>query len=519
MSKRIRTLLFSGIAVVVLVGLLVALLLLPAPDTNTGEGTATTTTTGAQDTSIRLWDKTAKDAEGNAITVKDVTVTKGDVSYTLVADKDAVLHLKNHPSLPHDESVATSLANQLQSVVVSRLIEETSANAQKFGFDDEEKEPITVSASYSDGTSFAFELGDANPSGGGVYLREKGKTAVYLYSAASAAPFYKKETDYLSKTPITSPEPKDTDDALNDTVVIREVELSGTVRPSVIYFQVSGEPIVEDEVASSSSGYLIKKPYFRSVDMNSELINASVYSAFTAADVAAVNPTAAQMATFGLTKPYSQCAFTLAVQHANETTNEDEKTVTTYSYYNVFKYTVKLGNKTEDGLRYAAVYKEGKLFPIVYLIEESNLAWASVQYDDLAEDLLFYTYIRNVTSMKFTLDGTATTFELTHLDEEEEEDLVVKANGKTYDTANFRLLYQSLMSLERSYSTTDTPSGDAVFEMVVKTNKADIPGTSLKLYAYSGSKYLVRHSTGETYLIEAKKVEPFFAQYRDYLAQ
>lgn len=518
MSKRVRTLLFSGIAVLVLVALLVVLLILPDPNNDKLNG-GTTTTAPQEDTSIRLWDKTQKDAEGNAVTVKEVTVKNENGSYTLIGDKEAVLLLKSHKDLPHAKENASALSTQLQSVVVSRLIEENPATAEKFGFDTEKGPAVEVSATYSDGSSFAFELGDANPSGGGVYLRVKGGKAVYLYSAASAAVFYYKEGDYLTKTPITAPTPHDTEDAASDTVIVREVELSGSVRPSTIYFQVSGEPSVEGQIAASSSGYYVKKPYFRNVNMNSELIQASAYSLFTAADVAAVNPTAAQLAEFGLTKPYSQCAFTLAVQHPNETKNEDDKTVTTFTYYNVFKYVVKLGDKTEDGLRYAVVYQEGKLFPIVYLVNEKDIAWASAQYDDIADNFLFYTYIRNVKSMKLTLDGTATTFNLQHLDADADETLAVTANGKTYKAADFRVLYQELMGVQRSSATTDEPKGDAVFELVIETNKTDIPGTSLKLYHSSASKYLVRHSTGETYLVDAKTVEPFFEHYRNFLAQ
>ena len=120
--------------------------------------------------------------------------------------------------------------------------------------------------------------------------------------------------------------------------------------------------------------------------------------------------------------------------------------------------------------------------------------------------------------MKFTLDGVATTFQLEHLDEDADEMLKVTAGGKSYKAADFRVVYQELMSLQRSASTTDEPSGDAVFELIVDTNKDDIQTTSLKIYRYSGSKYLVRHSTGETYLVDAKTVEPFFQTYRNFLA-
>ena len=512
MSKRVRTLLLSGVAVAVLAVLLVVLMLIPAPDT--GDASQTTTTANPK---VTVWDKSTGDKDGNSISVTAVTVKNGDAGFTLNADQDGQLLLTDYPTLPHDNGTIVTLTNQLRVIEAIRLIDKAPTEPQKYGFDKEEP-ALSVSATYSDGSTFAFEIGDENPDKSGRYLRVIETGAIYLYAAKSAETFYTEGINYLSKSPVASPSLKEEEDAAEDTVVVREAELSGSLRPVPIYYEVSSEAIVEGGVEASSTGYFIKKPYFRGMKMDSPLIDSSAYTSLFATSVAAVYPTSAQLAEWGLDNPYSQCAFTLAARHANVTKNENDKNVTTYSYYNAVEYTIRLGNVTEDGLRYAAVYEEGKLFPIVYRVQADKIAWASVQYDEVADSLLFYTYIRNVKTVSTTAEGVTTTFSLTHTDDED-NNLIVKKGADTVAAEGFRELYQSMMALQRSSATTDKPSGEAVFALKITTNTAAVPNTDVKLYPYSGSKYLAAHASGETYLIDAKAVEPFLKQYKEYVKQ
>lgn len=510
MSKRVRTLLLCGVAVAVLAVSLVAVLLIPPPD----DGGTTQTTTTEADTKVDVWRKTGNDADGKSITVKSVSVKNGDEGYTLITNDDGNMVLEQYPDLPHDNGSLVTLKNQLMTIEAIRLIDKAPTEPQKYGFDGT---ALTVSATYTDGTSFVFEIGDKNPDESGRYLRATESGEVYLYDAGEAETFYLSGIQYVSKSPLTLPETKDEESAASDTVVVRDVELGGTIRPSNIYFQVSSEPIVEGGVEASSTGYFIKRPYFRGVKMNSPLLDSVAFTNLYVKSVEAVYPTAAQLKEYGLDTPYSQATVTLAARHDNVTKNENDKTVTTYSYYNALEYTIRIGNEAGDGLRYAVVYQENKLFPVVYRVQAKNVAWCDVQYDDVADTLLFYTYILKVQDVSVTVDGITTKFDLKHVTDDESTTTVVKSNGKTIDADKFREIYQAMMSLQRLAATTDKPSGDPVFALKITTNTDTVPNTDVKLYPYSGSKYLAAHSSGETYLIDAKAVEPFLKQYREFI--
>ena len=302
-------------------------------------------------------------------------------------------------------------------------------------------------------------------------------------------------------------------------MVIRDAELSGSVRPQTIYFEATEALKTETGISVSPSGYMIKKPYYRAVSSASPLMEYTAFSGLTAEDIAAVYPTAVQLREYGFGDPYSACTFNLAVQRTNTETDENGEEVYTFSYYNVFKYTVKLGNENEDGLRYAVVYAEDELFPVVYLVDESGIEWADAQYDDMADTLLFYIHIVSVERMTLTLDGTTTTFELTHTPSEDgtSTDLAVTAGGTAYDDDEFRDVYTGLMGMYRTGKADGVPAGSPVLTVSIESNTASVQDVQIKLYQQSASKYTVVQSTGEIYSVNAKTVEAFLDQYRAFL--
>lgn len=129
-------------------------------------------------------------------------------------------------------------------------------------------------------------------------------------------------------------------------------------------------------------------------------------------------------------------------------------------YYNVAAHTITVGNKDEDGNYYVMADD----IPVIYLVSSSSISsWVSLQYDDVADTMLFMENIVNVKSISLTVDGKETLFELSHYPDKEESDdqLVVKVGDKTYSTPTFRSLYQILMGVARNGSASEKPSGHA----------------------------------------------------------
>lgn len=507
MSKRILTLVGCFVAVAALVGALIALTAIPPAD----GGTTTTTTVPVTPTvTVVKKDKAAVAA----------TITNQNGTFTLQKDTNGLTTVVGQETLPHSTLAVANLMDSLKRIEAVRVVAEAPESPQNYGFDKADAPAVLVEATYADNSTFAFEVGDAAPSATAHYLRVKGQTAVYLVADDYVETCFDGPFDYLSKTPVTAPESNQAaTDKDTHTVVVRDVSLTGSVRAEELYFQVVEDLLNEAGVSSSPSGYVIKRPYYRAIKTGSPVAEYTTFSGFTAAGIAAVHPTAAQLTEFGLDNPYSQAVFNLAVQRLHTETGEDGKDVHTLSYYNVFEYTIKLGAVNEEGLRYAVVYTEDKLIPVVYLVRESSVAWANVQYDDIADNLLFYIHITQIDRLTITQDGVTTAFDLTHVKNEDDSfGLTVTAAGKPYDAANFRNLYGRLMSLYRAGEAEKDVEGEPDLVLDLKTNSQTIPSSTISLYRYSASKFLVKHSGGETYLVNAKTVEPLMEAYRDFLA-
>ena len=227
MTKRTRSLLYAVIALVAVAVLLVGLLLLlPEKEQDPDDDTSV-------DESVVLLDKTAD----KNITVSSATISLAGSAHTFSRAKDGLYTLKGYDDLPLDQTVFESVADTLLNVTASRLVVENPENPLDFGF-GKAQSGMTVTATYSDGTSFSFEIGDLSPSKDTYYLREVGKTTIYLIESSFRDELSYEPVQYLNWSPIVAPEAVES----TDTVVVRDVTLSGAVRPKDIFFQITAQP-------------------------------------------------------------------------------------------------------------------------------------------------------------------------------------------------------------------------------------------------------------------------------------
>lgn len=521
MSSRTRTLLISVIALVVLLALLIGVLLLPGTTDNEGGGqttTAATTTTIVFKPTSPTGNTQPTGTTGSSSTIRSVKVTTPKETFTAETNDKGYLRIKGHEDLEDfvNTGYLSYLVEELADITALRMIQSAPEHPEDFGFDPEKGCTAKLEVIYADGSAIAFEIGDEAPSGEGYYFRESSSSAIYLVDAEFADAVSQPSTSYLSMSPIVAPTTAQTNSG--DTVVVRDVLLSGTVRPEPISFQVSQTPQNKDDNAQIMTGYHLTKPFYRNLKSGTNMLSVSTYSGFIANDIALLRPTEKDLAAYGLDDPYSLCTVNLSIQKSTTTTDENGEESTTFSFYNTLEYTVKLGNKVKDNeeRRYAVVYHGDELVPMIYEVTTSGMVWAEAQYDDLADPLLFFNYIDEVEAFTIALDGKTTKFELTHYPDKTEanERLKVVANGNRYDTDTFRDVYQALMGILRIESTTDKPSGDPILTLDIRTNTEASRSCWLKLYRYSAGKYLVEHDTGETYLVGAKDTEDALNQCR-----
>ena len=158
---------------------------------------------------------------------------------------------------------------------------------------------------------------------------------------------------------------------------------------------------------------------------------------------------------------------------------------------------------------------------MVYLFEPSAVSsWAKAQYEDVADDMLYFQYITNLTSVAITTDGEAKTFSLSHFPDEEDSDntLKVTAGGETYSTPDFRTLYTSILSLFRVGSTDEKPAGTPLLTLQFNPMKQYGTPTRINIYEYTAGHCIAVHNSGEKHLVGAKEVQSLIADYNKFLA-
>ena len=266
-----------------------------------------------------------------------------------------------------------------------------------------------------------------------------------------------------------------------------------------------------------ASTMYMKVPYLRMIDSDAFYNVSSMMLSLTASGVEMPYPTDEQLAEYGISKdtPYSAVNFALAVTEASASESGSGTVVSHYGEKEN-EHVIILGNKNEDGYYYALVDN----YNAVYLLAPSSVPWAELQYLDVVGKNIFIKDITTVDTMTMTVNGTATTFTLTHdtANEVFENRLKVHAGKQEYSSDDYRTLYETLLRVKRVAATdADAVAGDVVFRLQLTFNDGNAP-LDYTVYTMSGSRHMLVTNDGEQIALSAKDVSDFLKQYENFLA-
>ncbi|HPU57950.1 MAG TPA: DUF4340 domain-containing protein [Candidatus Avimonas sp.] len=495
MKNRIRNLIIASVAVVILVGALLAVLfLLPEKDDDTSSDTSESET-------VELVKKNT-DSKGDYIDnpIKKVVI-KNETEYEISLNKDKQLCVKGFEDLPINDSQLDLLSSNLSSLTAERKLTEDSSNAADFGLD---KPRATAEVTYHDDSVLKFELGNDAPGDAGVYLRIEENGPIYLVSSSFGEYLLEKPEAYIGTTLITAPAVKEDENSdssnsgSNDTPVLRSIKLTGSVRNNSP-FVISVNENMNNKDWFSAYTYLVTSPIKKGVREKFSETAQSLTSLY-AIEAVKAHPTADDLKKYGLDKPYSVAELTLAVQSIKS--GDNDETITTY--YNSTKHTVKLGNKDKDGNYYALVND----IKAVYLVSSGSVPWAELNYNDVASELLFLRDITTMKAVELEIGGNKTRFDLTHYPDEDDRDknMKVEIGGKQYSTDIFRDFYQVLMSLKRFGDSDKSPGGnpEVVIRLIPEKESDTI---TAKFYKKTASTYHCEMSDGDKFAVKASDID------------
>lgn len=470
MQKMTRNLIILGVLVVLAVGgfFILPNLSKPAP-TASAVPTATQAVADVTLSSYTTDDVVQVDVQNNA-----------GAPYTLLKqDKDYVL--KGQESLALDQSAALSRFSAVGSVVGERLIEENAADLGQYGLDNP---AATITATYADGKTQTFLLGDRTPTGNTFYFMKKGDPRVITVWMNVGTAFTSIADNLLQKRTIDI----SSDDITQVTILKGGKE----------YLEVAYTP--EEKV--SISAWKMIKPWSRYVDISSSPgENQEAYFttflkdavSISLGDVVAANPT--DLAQYGLDNPSTVIRVTGKSDRSFE---------------------LQVGKEITD----SAVYARFADSPAVYKLDKSSLAFADITPFRLVDKTIQLVNIANALGVQVKGLGADTLLKIEHVPALDDQGVQKKdGNGNpmfdqkfTVDGAAIedklsRYYYQIAIGLQ-SFSTVKEgwqPTGDPALTLTY-TRDSDPTTVALSFYDYDTNFYAVQ-SNGETiFTIKKEKI-------------
>ncbi len=429
MKKNIRIMIISVAAVVILVAMLLILMNLPSSD---GDGTSST----ASSSSISLNETTSDD-------VSKVEVKNNSDSYTVEVGNSDSYSVEGLEGFELNTTAITALKSDSAGVAATQVVEEQAEDLSIYGLNSPKAE---ATITYKDGETISLAVGNEAAGNAGTYVTVNSENKVYLFNSAKVDTFSYPLLEYVSKDITPSQEEavaaanggevSSSEDGQTQTPQFAKMTLSGTVRE---------EPIVVEPAAAISgiSQYTITSPKQKEADYTkiSEYVGA-IYG-LTADEVAAINPTDADLETYGLKEPYSKIV----------------------ADFDIGTVTLLASAPDEEGNVYVM---NGDRTNVVYLLEAETLTWLNATYSDLASKLLFTPNIKDVKTMTVTTPDKTYVFNLTSVTDEDNENsftTTITYEGKELDEDIFKDYYQNMISASCDVEATEQPTGDPIFSV------------------------------------------------------
>lgn len=368
-------------------------------------------------------------------------------------------------TIPLAESKLESMRSGMLSVHAEQKIEQVS-DLSDFGL---EQPRAVVTASYHDGSTFAFEIGADAPGGQGVYCKTD-DDSVYVFAEQTVSKFLGSLVD-LVDTAVTKPPKTES----GEPAKIKQVTFTG---------QTDAEPITierkADEKDAALETFRLVTPGQGSVDYEKEQVIADLLS-IRADQATALNPTDEQLIHFGLKEP------TAVVEFVYDENGTQQKCVL-------------YAGKSEGTVVY--LMREGR--PVVYAVASDRLPWLTMNYGDFVSKRAPMPNIQDLQSVTVTIPRQTITFELSG----EDDTLEVTSGGKTVDTARFKSYYQSLIGVSADEYTDTPPASDIPLLTVTYTYRDSAKQADTVCY-YEGPtrRAIIQMNGGDRFLMREKYVD------------
>lgn len=468
-----RNIIIAGVALVVVVGLILAVVLIPwgeggnnGSEINTGtEMILGTNEDGMHTAEVKLNSKgkLENNSYGRLIDYKPGQINKicmsteeGNYTFLLSASVNAegeyeamVYTLEGFEEYNLAATNPSLLASAVCFVEFTKVADVTGENAAEYGFDSPR---ATAEVFYNDGTYSVLRLGDDAPGGEACYIQFGDSETVYVANLSEMEPMLMSITDLFS-TAVNTSASNASDDSFD------KITLGGTHLEDEVV-------LVNNEDGSLSCYYLMESHSDAPVNINEGSNIIGSIRNLTALEVVCVNPNADNLKEYALSKPFATVKTTYTYTNTayddegNETLNEE------------VKVPISLWASEQDADGNVFLMEEnGKL---IYKIAASSVGWATTTMEKLQSEYVLNPNYDALESVELTAEGKTYKFVLsseavTTTDDSGNENVTyeprVTLDSKSIDYDQFYIMYQDLALMERAGKDNTTKESKEVLKV------------------------------------------------------
>ena len=480
LSKRVKTIIAAALALVLLICAVLAVEFWPEkePETSVSSNTASVESDEQKD-ELGYINVFSYDEDQ----IRDVTVKNELGGFTLKYVDEETWQVKGAEKFTVNETAIGSLLDSAKELPAIKFIGEDIENLELYEVGEES---ITVEINYDTGEKLEFILGGLN-SAGSRYVYYKQNNKLYIVESGWDDPFEKGFSGYLDLS-ISDGIAEDEDGNEVDPHVTK-ISYTGRGLKNPIIIEENPEYVAElkkIEEGEDVSGTVNKTQFVFTSPMKADISDDAFlglqnnYFGIGAHDIYALEPTAADKKKCGLTDPF----VTIEVTATNRTLK------------------IHLGSmvQIDDAYYYYAMTNERE--PI-FIVNATDFTFFDEDLINYMSAIVVNVMIDEIDTLTFETDGKKYVFETSG----EDDDLIVRWEGKKMSTKEYRDLY-TLVMLAYCEESVDPGEykGDADVKITYtyrEREKVDV----LEYVKVETRKYLIRLNGSDLALVRSKYVD------------
>ena len=483
MSKRVRTIIIAAGVALLLALLLVVVSIIPEQEQENNSSNASSGITSSEETDVNGYIAVYAYDDDQ---LRKAEVKNQHGGYTVNYVKEGTYSVEGIEEFSIKTDAINDLLTCSMQIYATKTIAENPTDLAVYGLD----EPIAeVKFSYDTGETIEVLIGDLSPSGG-KYVLVKNNNKIYTVQTNWTTMFEYKYTHFLD---MTVTEPLETDEDGNEIEVrVKKLTFKGAGLKKPIIIVENPEYLAEvDRLENASSDeelemtvnaaqFLFESPFV--ADTANDVYAGKQYDYFgvIAEDIYSPNPTSKDISDCGLSNPYATVEYVTS------------------------KGTVKisLGKSFEiDGEKY--YYAMSTQRKALFIVNASDFSFFEEDMIDYISPIVVNVMIDEFETMTAEYGGEKHVFEMSG----EDDELIVRWNGKKMSTKEFRDLYQLVMlALCEESVEPDTYSGEPDLK-ITYTYRGKEKVDTVEYIKVGTRKYMIRKNGSDLALCRSKHVD------------